>query len=132
MMETLDLVRRAARAGVLLGAAGDRLQAVNRAPSQSLAAELRRNKIALLPLLLPTNPQDWPVDWRDLLAQRVVVDQEVYELTCEAAAFVSEGWIRLAHARLAANSPPLGEPWADLALDDLMLAAMKDHRTREE
>ena len=128
----VSLLRRAAREGVLLGSTGDRTQAVYRPPPPDLASELRASKNAVQPLLLPTLSRDWPLEWRELLDERIEIDRKVYNLTHEAAAFVSEAWFRLAHARIVANSPPPGEPWADLVLDDLLLATEKDHRTEEE
>jgi hypothetical protein len=94
-----------------------------------LRQKLEEHRREIEPLLLPPPLDAWPPEWCELLDQRIEIDREVYDLTHEAAAFVSEAWIRLAHARLAANSPPPGQPWADLALEDLVAVVLEDHQS---
>ena len=93
-----------------------------------LRQKLEAHRREIGPLLLPPSLDAWPTEWRELLDERIEVDREVYDLTHETAAFVSEAWIRLAHARYIANSPPPGQPWADLVLDDLVAVVLEDHQ----
>ena len=124
----LDVMLKSAKVGVILAGADKRIMARGRPAPSWLKSALVTHQSEIRPLLLPTNPKDWPPEWRELLDERIEIDRKVYDLTHEAASFVSEAWFRLAHARLVANSPPPGEPWADLALDDVVAVVLEDHQ----
>ena len=115
-----EIVMAAARVGILLAHDRGRVWAQPNPPAQ-MAAEIGTHRADLLPLLLPASCADWPKQWRDLFEERRDLDQRHYDLTPEAAGFVAEGWVRLAYARWVAGHPPAGGPWADLAVDDLLL-----------